>query len=262
MAGLRACIQGIGVLGPGLDSWPSCARVLMGDAYVQKPTVVPPPAALPPAERRRTGTSVRLALAVGFEAVAQAALDPASLISVFAHSGSDGENLHDICLTLASTARQLSPTRFHNSVHNAPAGYWGIASGATPAANVICAYDASFVAGLLDALAQVVLERQPVLLVASDTGYSEPLRSKRPLWDSFAVALVLTPEPGPGTLAGLSVRLTDALPERMTDGRLEAIRAAIPAARGLPLLARIARREPGTVVIDYLDPQRLAIEVT
>jgi hypothetical protein len=263
MTGLRACVQGIGVLGPGFDSWPSCVRVLTGaDGYVRKPTVVPPPAALPAAERRRTGTSVRLALAVGFEAVAQAALDPASLPSVFAHSGSDGENLHGICLTLASSERQLSPTRFHNSVHNAPAGYWGIASGATPPANVLCAYDGSFAAGLLEALTQVALEHRPVLLVASDTGYGEPLHSKRPILDSFGVALVLVPEPAPVSFAGLAVQLTDAPAERMRDRRLEAVRACIPAARSLPLLSRIARREPGAVVIDYLDPKRLAIEVT
>jgi hypothetical protein len=263
MTGLRACVLGIGVLGPGFDSWASCARVLEGaDAYVHVPTVVPPPAALPPAERRRTGTSVRMALAVGFEAVAHAELDPASLPSVFAHSGSDGQNLHDICLTLASsTPGQLSPTRFHNSVHNAPAGYWGIASGATPPANVLCAYDGSFAAGLLEAVTQVLLARSPVLLVASDSEYHEPLRSTRPIPDSFGVAMVLAPERARSRLASLSMQLTDAPPELMTDATLETLRASIPAARSLPLLLRIARREPGAVVLDYLDSQRLAIEV-
>ena len=34
---------------------------------------------------------------------------------------------------------------------------------------VLCAYDASFGAGLLDALAQVVVDRQPTLLIAYDS---------------------------------------------------------------------------------------------
>lgn len=256
-------MQGLGLVGPGLTRWPACERVLQGaEPYRRQPTVIPPPAALPPAERRRTGASVRLALAVGFEAAAQAAIDPAQLPSVFTHSGSDGENLHDICLTLASSARQLSPTRFHNSVHNAPAGYWGIASGSTFPANVLCAHDGSFAAGLIEALTQVLIERRAVLLVASDTGYQEPLRAHRPILDSFGVALVLAPAPAQNALASLALTLTEARAEPMADPELEAVRASIPAARSLPLLERIARREPGAVVLDYLDTLRIAVEVT
>jgi hypothetical protein len=48
----------------------------------------------------------------------------------------------------------------------------------------------------------------------------------------------------------------------MRDARLEVLRAEIPAARGLPLLAKLARRESGRVVIDYLETQRIAIEVS
>ena len=33
-----------------------------------------------------------------------------------------------MCSTLAKAPMTLSPTRFHNSVHNAAAGYWSIAT--------------------------------------------------------------------------------------------------------------------------------------
>jgi len=78
------------------------------------------------------------------------------------------------CKTLASDDRSISPTRFHNSVHNAPAGYWGIASGAMTPATVLCAHDASFGAGLLEALTQLAVdgslgfERGGTLLIAYD----------------------------------------------------------------------------------------------
>jgi hypothetical protein len=262
MTALAAQVQGIGLIGPGFTSWPAGALVLAGSApYHRAPTAVPPPAALPPAERRRTGITVRLALAAGLEAVQHAALDPAALPSVFASSGGDGENCHEICLTLASNERQLSPTRFHNSVHNAAAGYWGIATGATPPANVLSAYDGSFAAGLLEALTQVLVERTAVLLIAYDTAYPEPLRAKRPIPDAFAVALVLTPAGRPGSLACLRVRLTDLPACPMADEEIESIRAAIPAARSLPLLNLLARREPGLAVLDYQGTRRLAIEV-
>jgi hypothetical protein len=47
----------------------------------------------------------------------------------------------------------------------------------------------------------------------------------------------------------------------MDDAGLESMRASIPAARSLPLLERLAQRRAGTVVLDYLDTARLAVEV-
>ena len=41
-----------------------------------------------------------------------------------------------------------------------------------------------------------------------------------------------------------------------------ALRASIPAARSLPLLAQLARRAAARVVVDYLDRQRLALQVS
>ncbi|HEX4268106.1 MAG TPA: beta-ketoacyl synthase chain length factor [Steroidobacteraceae bacterium] len=261
---LTAYIQGIGLIGPGLADWPGGARVIAGEeAYSPRPTTVPPPDGLPPAERRRTGATVKLAISVAQQAVAAAGVDPTGLPAVFSSSGGDGLICHEICETLASADRQLSPTRFHNSVHNAAAGYWSLATGATAASTSLCAYDGSFGAGLLEALALVSADRVPVLLSAYETSYPEPLRAKRPLPDSFAVALVLTPAPGPNALARLAVSLCGAAAaaDRLPDPQLEALRTALPAARSLPLLRLLARREPGEVVLDYLGEQRLTVEV-
>ena len=77
------------------------------------PTVLPLPEALPPAERRRTGAIVKLTLATGLEATRHAGAAAADLAAVFSSSGGDGLNCHEICEALASSERQLSPTRFH-----------------------------------------------------------------------------------------------------------------------------------------------------
>jgi hypothetical protein len=261
---LTAYIQGIGLIGPGLPDWQSGAKAIGGEAaYSPRPTTVPAPEGLPPAERRRTGTTVKLALSVAQQAVAAAGIDPAGLAAVFSSSGGDGLICHEICETLASADRQLSPTRFHNSVHNAAAGYWSLATGATAASTALCAYDASFGAGLLEALALVAADRVPVLLSAYETTYPEPLRAARPMPDSFAVALILTPAPAPNSYARLSASLAGAATaaDQLAEPGLEALRAAVPAARSLPLLRLLARREPGKVILDYLGEQRLAVEV-
>jgi Beta-ketoacyl synthase, N-terminal domain len=262
MRALEASIDGIGLVGPGIADWPAGARVLTGETpCVPSPTRLPPLECLPSAERRRAGAVVRLALAAGLEATARAGVDAARLPAVFTSSGGDGENCHEICQVLASADRQLSPTRFHNSVHNAAAGYWGIATGATAASSALCAYDASFGAGLLEALTQVVVEGSAVLLIAYDAGYPEPMRSARPVADAFAVALVLAPQPGAASLARIVTAFDDAPADRMPEAALESLRKSIPAARSLPLLAQLARRAPGRVVLDYLDGERLAVQV-
>lgn len=262
MTRLGAYIDGIGVLGPGLGDWPATRAVLRGEAeYVSAPAVLPAPAMLPPAERRRTGQIVKLALAVGFEAVRAAGADAAQLATVFSASGADGDNCHAICEALASDDRHISPTRFHNSVHNAASGYWGIASGAMAPSSSICTYDATFAAGLLEAAAQLAASAQPVLLVACDTPYPEPLNAKRPLPGCMGIALLLAPQRGPQTLARIELALGRGEVAALEEPQLEALRRSIPAARGLPLLAMIARARTGRLTLDYLDDLQMSVQV-
>lgn len=263
MTRLIAFIESVGVLGPGLPDWPHTAQVLTGQApYAHAPTVLPPPAGLPPIERRRTGPVVKLALAVGHEAVAGSGRPAAALAAVFSSSGGDGHNCHAICETLASDDRKLSPTRFHNSVHNAPAGYWSIATQARAPSNVLCAHDGSFAAGLLDSVCQVAVDGAPTLLVAYDSEYPEPLHAVRPVPDAFAVGLVLAPEPGPRTLARIDVTLGEAPVTTLAHAALEALRRGNPAARALPLLHALATQQATDVALDYLPDTHLQVRIT
>ncbi|MBI2307322.1 MAG: beta-ketoacyl synthase chain length factor [Rhodocyclales bacterium] len=259
---LEAWIAGIGVLAPGLADWPTARAVLAGERpYEAAPTVLPAPAILPPAERRRASRLVRLALAVGMEAVTHAGADAATLTTVFSASCGDGHNCHALCETLASDDRQVSPTRFHNSVHNTAAGYWGIATGAMAPCQVLCAYDASFGAGLIEAAVQVATAQTPVLLIAYDAEYPDPISAVRPTRDAAGVALLLTPQRSDQSVAELRLQLADGPAATLADPALEALRKNIPALRALPLLERIARGDATAVGIDYLDPLRLQLAV-
>jgi hypothetical protein len=263
MKRLSAFIEGIGLLGPGMSNWTEAARVLAGEApYAPQRTVLPAPSALPPAERRRTGRSVRLALAVGGEAVRACERDVATLSTVFASSGGDGENCHVVCETLASEDRNLSPTRFHNSVHNAPAGYWSIAMRAIAPSNVLCAYDGSFAAGLIESVSQVAMDATPTLLIAFDTDYPAPISDARPIVDAFGVALVLTPQASERSLAQIEVGFSHGPVTSLRVPELEALRRGNPAARALPLIEALARRHGAKVVLDYLDDLSLEVDVT
>ena len=259
---LTAYLDGIGLLGPGLDDWLTARPILAGAAdYAPRPIVVPPPMALPPAERRRVGLGVKIVLAVAREAVASAQLDARQLATVFSSSSADGDTCDAICRTLASEDRHLSPTRFHNSVHNAPAGYWGIASGAMTPATVLCAYDGSFAAGLLEALAQVNVDATGALLVTYEAPYPEPLHAKRPHPSAFGLALALLPRQSPHSLARLQVELVEAPADQLANPDLEVLRRQIPSARGLPLLQALTSGRVDRVVLEYLAPLSLAVTI-
>ncbi len=258
--GIELCVRGVGLLGPGLADWTTGAAALRAPAgWHRTATVVPAPGRLPANERRRAGAVVKAALAVADQAVAMADADPAQLATVFSSSTGDPANCHALCEALAvrdPAARVVSPTRFTNSVHNAPAGYWHIATHSMRASTSLAVYDASFGAALLEAAAWCQVKGEEVLLVACDVPYPEPLHALRPIADTMAVALVLAPGPGGKSERSGSRRSpwtlrVRVLPEAAAatpcgDAALEALRCEIPAARALPLLCAMARGH-GTV---------------
>jgi hypothetical protein len=129
-------------------------------------------------------------------------------------------------------------------------------------ADCLGAFDASFGAGLLEGLARIAADpAQPVLVLAYDAPYPEPLHHARPIADSFAVALALAaPGSDRGTL--VEVEMGRGAPSTMQDASLEAARRGIPAARSLPLLALLANGVAGEATLDYLDAVTLRVRVT
>jgi hypothetical protein len=253
---MRVFVDGIGLIGPGLDGWESGRRVLEGEAAYEDAPVRPKPVTLlPAAERRRAGAAIRLAIATGIEALEQAGKDPVDMPMVFAASGGDGETIHEILAVLATDQREVSPTRFHNSVHNAPSGYWSVATGSRAASVSLSSFDDSFAAGLLEAAVQATVRGGPVTLIAYDVPYPEPLHAARPIGSMFSVALVLTTVRSERSMAELTVETApkDRGVTGMKCAALENVRAGNPAARSLPLLEAIAKRRAVTIHLHGLD---------
>jgi hypothetical protein len=253
---MRVFVEGIGILGPGLDAWPATRDVLARkQPYEPKAISAPPVGLLPAAERRRAGLTTRLAIAVGIEALGQAQRAAQEMPMVFATSGGDGETIHQILAVLATEQREVSPTRFHNSVHNAPSGYWALATGSHAPSISLSAYDDSFAAGLLEAAVQVTVHDRPVTLIAYDVPYPPPLHAARPIASPFGIALVLTPRGGERTIASLTVAMASFAQTAtgMLDPELERLCLSNPAARALPLLAALARSDGSTIHLNDID---------
>ncbi len=131
----------------------------------------------------------------------------------------------------------------------------------TAPSTALSAYDGSFAAGLLEALAQLAARAAPVLLVSYEIAYPEPLHAKRPLAAAFACALLLEPRSGTGSGPCIEAALVQEPCDTLADDPLESLRRGIPSARGLPLLRQLAQGDRGRVVIDYLPGLQLALEV-
>ena len=251
---MRCLVTGIGAWGPGLHGWPILRQVLRGEAawpddQGERPTA----AALPPAERRRATLATRVAITVAGEAVAAAGANAADLPSVFASSASNPDIIDEMCALLAAGNQALSPTKFHNSVHNSPAGYFGIAVGSRQASTSLCAFDASAAAGLLEAGLQCARGGRPVLLVSYDLPYPGPLGRTRAVRDTWGVALVLAGADG-AAVPGVARLTLSYAPRRaattLADQRLEQARAGNPTARLLPLLHALANGRDADIHLD------------
>lgn len=198
MSALTARIEGLGFWAHGLPTWAAAQAFVDTGALVADAPGKPAPQLLAPNERRRAPDSVAVALEVALAACARAGRDPSLLPSVFASTHGDLAITDYMCATLAQDPAAISPTRFHNSVHNAAAGYWTIGNGCMAATTAISAFDASFAQGLVEALAQVATGSPAVLLAAYDTTAVGPAAQ---LWASTGLlggALVLAGGDGHG----------------------------------------------------------------
>src|SRR5689334_15104930 len=197
---MQVGILGMGLLGAGLEGWVNSCEVLAGTVPLLPSSTPDPEAAILPAnERRRSSDCVRWAVQVAQEAMAQSGLDPHEVATVFASSGGEMSVLDKLCRALATSERVISPTLFHQSVHNTAAGYWGIATSCQQSSTALSCYDDSCAAGLLEAATYATMEGCPVLFVSYDLPAPDPLIRARPIQSAFATALVLTASPAAGT---------------------------------------------------------------
>jgi hypothetical protein len=235
---LEATLEGIGFWGNGLPDWSSACAWMRNGERPSDPPARPSPQLLAANERRRAPGTVCVALEAALAACDAADRAPAHLPAVFTSTQGELSITDYMCATLAEDPRAISPTRFHNSVHNAAAGYWTIGAGAHVPATAISAGSHSFAQGLLEAMVQLHAGEEAVLLVAYDGHASGPLAEVAPSEGLLGTALVLSRTPCLG-LPTLRVQLhtqAPATPLAATDGPLSQLFGGNAMQPCLPLL--------------------------
>ncbi|RNF83930.1 beta-ketoacyl synthase chain length factor [Montanilutibacter psychrotolerans] len=233
-----AWIEGIGLWTHGLPSWADAQAYARGGTLPTDAATRPSPQLLAPNERRRAPETVAVALEVALAACTQAGRDPATLPSVFTSVHGDLTITDYICTTLADAPQSVSPTRFHNSVHNAAAGYWTIGAGCMHPTTAISAFDASYAQGLIEAMVQLASGSEAVLLVGYDGSSAGPLAAVSSSLGLLGTGLVLSSTPRTDAMT-LSITLVDGDADD-GDGAIARLAAGNAMAAMLPLFDAIA----------------------
>lgn len=273
-----AFVDGIGLWAPSLPGWAAAAAAFRRSAGdiggaaggagegagdgVAATARRPAPALLPAAERRRAPDTVAIALEVAAAAVLQSQIEPGELLSVFTSAHGDSAINDALCRTLAADPNLLSPVKFHNSVHNAASGYWGIATGCRQASTAVTAFDCSFAAGLLEALTQCAADDRPVLLVGYDIPAAGALASTNESRGLLAVALVVSPHCSARSIATLGWSLASGPTRRLPLGSSAALALADNAiSDALPLFEALARANAVTLALPLSAQLALKLDV-
>lgn len=262
---LRVAIEGISFWASRLPGWDIARAVIRGEqAPPEAASPRPAPTLLAPTERRRAPDTVAVALEVASRACEVAGRTPADLPSVFASTHGDLAISDYMCTTLASTPALISPIKFHNSVHNAAAGYWSIGTGSLAPYTAISAYEYTFGVGLLEAATQVVCEQRAVLYVAFDIEAKGALATVAPSRGLLGTALVLAPidrgqQRRSFILTTESVSAVNPTPPRSAAAALVADNALAPC---LPLLEALALPNPRTLRLALSQRSALNIQVS
>jgi hypothetical protein len=258
---LEVWIEGIAFWSPALPGWDRAAPALRGEVPAATAGARRPAGALLAAnERRRAPDSVLLALEVAQAAVQTSGRAADSLASVFTSAYGDLPIVDALCRTLAGDPLQLSPLRFHHSVHNAASGYWAIGSGSRQASTALAGGAHSFAAGLLEAMGACIADQRATLLVGFDTEARGPLASVNASRGLLGVALVLAPRREAAARWRLHGSLLDAAaPAGPAPGAAAQALAANAQADALPLFAALARGASAQLGLALSDRLHLAL---
>jgi hypothetical protein len=257
--------EGVAFWASRLPSWDIARAVIRGEQPAPEAAVSrPAPTLLGPTERRRAPDTVALALEVAARACTAAGRSPTELPAVFASTHGDLQISDYMCATLVETPSLISPVKFHNSVHNAAAGYWSIGTSSHTPYTAISAFHHTFGAGLLEAVVQIACEQQPVLYVAFDIEAKGALSTMAPSRGLLGVALVLAPASAarPGG-RHLTLHVADepceATSPRSAAAALVADNALAPC---MPLLEALAADAPAALSLTLGERTALNIRVS
>lgn len=250
MSALAFTLRGLGLWAPGYPD-PSSWRARQG-ACPEDQTATPRAELLPPMMRRRTSLLTRMAADVAQQALRAGGLDPTSAVFVYGSVYGEIRTTLDLLAALLVPGEPLSPTRFHNSVHNTAAGYVSIATGCHAGNAALSAGRSTLAMGLLECATLVADGHTDAVLVIAEEPLPEPLAAGRRYGPFAAAFAVSAGAPAPSDMSPTTCRLVHALNDSslLPARPLPAWLADNPCASALALVDALADSSPGRVALE------------
>jgi len=186
-----------GVALPGAVGLPAFQELIRGGLPLELPAPqvgALPAGAVPPRLARRLTRLSGLALVSGREALdARQGSEQAPTPLVWATANGEINTIGSIMDSLLGPRHRVSPSQFHNSVYNAPTGYWGIVTGRQNPSTTVSRGELSFEYGLLESWSRIMAGTAEVQLTAGDEaievpGWADPAHSSYDLCGSLWLA--------------------------------------------------------------------------
>ncbi len=196
--------------------------------------------------RRRASPLTRMSVEVFEQAANASTFDPTAVPTIWATA--HGE--HDTAIKLLKMMRRgegkLSPTHFHNSVHNTPSAYASIAESNSSASTTLTGGPELVASSLLEAFCQLEAGAGEVVVVLADEPLQAPF-DRQDMQAPLALAFCLSSEREGASVVFAGLR-REALPAIKPHERL----GGFYVSAGLPLLERAIARKPGTIALEIL----------
>jgi hypothetical protein len=239
---LRAQVRGVGMWTPAYADFEAWVAAGMPEELGSQEAggARPPANLLHPRLRRRTSTLTRAAVTALEAALAEGGAEMAEVRYVLVSSFGEIETTVDLLAQLGDPQGPVSPTKFHNSVHNTATGYMSIASGNHREATALAGGPHNLEIGLLEALAGLAESGGDVVLIFAEERLPPPF-DRSDADPTFAVALHLSADrPGPEHPRSLDLELR--VTSRPSSGSRLAPAGGLPTMAGplVQLLRRIA----------------------
>ncbi len=258
-APLELQLRGLGLWTPGFADAAAWAH---GEAGRSDDPAAQTPRAelLPPMLRRRTSLLTRMAAEVAAQAIASGGLDPAAVTIIYGSVYGEIRTTLDLLAALLTTDA-LSPTKFHNSVHNTAGGYVSIAARNHGGNAALTAGRSTLAMGLLECAGLLGAADEPAVLVIAEESLPEPLAAGRvygPLAAAFALGRPGMDMPSissvlsvPWDMPGRTCRLRQGRSAEATAvQRLPASLVASPCAQALVLVDAVMRAQASVVALE------------
>jgi hypothetical protein len=194
---LSAYLRGVGLWTPAhphFQAWLAAGAPDDLTAPEQGKRALPAAELLHPRLRRRTSVLTRASVTALEAAVAQGGAQLGAVRLILVSSFGEIETTVELLAQLAEPQGPVSPTKFHNSVHNTATGYMSIASGNAGEATALAGGPHNLEIGLLELFSGLAIDGGDAVLLLAEERIPAPF--ERPDADpTFAVALHFGAEP-------------------------------------------------------------------